>query len=261
MQHLIGPAFFGTAPDDLRDTYNRGVHALVNGAWDTAATCFEAGVLRDHPSSTFNLASMLLMGRSDFLDCDRGFTLMSKAASLGHAEATERARLNRRYEAGFLPDESVVRMIIRAGNRYTDGLLIRTLAVALQRSLQAEDAAASSAYHFHETAQFYRLGGGAYAFLLCCNYGPKRPSQILRDALRDGKNTPGALLSGMNDDLFNVLSSGCNLPAARLNFIRCSVHAKIIAAAAPLLASDDVPGLGFYEDPDMSDLPGIDPLA
>lgn len=258
MQNFIGPAFVGNSPDDLRDTYNRGVHALARGAWDTAAACFEVGVLRDHPSSTFNLASLLLMGRSDFLDCDRGFALMTSAAALGHAEAAERARLNRRYEAGFLPDESVVRMIMQAGNRYTDGLLIRTLAQGLLCSLRAEDEQAISIYHFHETAQFYRLGGGAFAFLLCCDHGPKRPSHVLRDALRDGKNTAGALLSAMNDDLFSVLSSGCRFPAARLNFIRCSVHARVIASAAPRLASDDVPGLGFYEDPELAGLTGTD---
>lgn len=261
MWSQIGPAFADTTQPALRDVYNRGVIALGNSDFGTAILSFRQAARSNHVSAIFNLASIHLLGRTPELELDTGFALMERAAALGHGEAATRATLNRRYANGFLPDESVVRMMMLAGPRLTDGLLIRALAKGMVHAIEAGEAAAFSAWHFHEMAQFLREGGAARGYIRRSECGPDRATPGMREALQDYAGSQGAEFSGINDHLFRILAGAFDMPKSRLTFIRCSAHALVFSELAPGVPLSEIPGLAFYESAEWQGLAGVDPRS
>jgi len=197
------------------------------------------------------------MGRTEQLEIDTGFSLMEKAASLGHKEAALWVAFHRQYEFGFRAGESVVAMIALSERRCSDVLLIGTLAHSLINSLGGENDHDFSAYHFHEVAAFIEAGGAVRQFLHESEISGDRPSGVLVEKLENSAGTHGARCSALNDQLMRSLAEVHGYSKPRLDFIRCSVLAIIFDHAFPNLSDGIAPGLGFYENPEWVKLEGI----
>ncbi len=256
MWSMIKGPFLGVG-SDAADTYNRGVIRLGSGDWTAAAENFAAAATHRHPSATFNLALINLMGRTEQLEIDTGFSLMEKAASLGHMEAAQWVAFHGQYEFGFREGESVIAMIAQSERRCSDVLLIRVLARSLFDSLEGENSHDLSAYYFQEVAAFIRAGGAARQFLRESEISSDRPSGVLLEELESSKGTHGARCSAMNDQLMQTLTEVFAYSQPRLDFIRCSVLAIIFDHAFPNLSEGIAPGLAFYENPEWVKLDGI----
>lgn len=256
MWSMIKSPFLGEG-SDAADTYNRGVIKLGSGDWTAAAENFAAAATHNHPSAVFNLALINLMGRTEQLEIDKGFSLMEMSASLGHKEAAQWVAFHSQYEFGFRAGESVTAMIALSEQRCSDVLLIRVLARSLFDSLEGENNSDLSAYYFHEVAAFIKAGGAARQFLRESEISSDRPSGVLVEELESSADTHGARCSALNDQLMQSLAEVHGYSKPRLDFIRCSVLAIIFDHAFPDLSDGLARGLGFYENPEWFKLEGI----
>lgn len=231
---------------ELRESYNLAVEALQDRAWNEASHIFTGLAENGHPSATFNLGLMHLMGRCEDLDIDRGVELMKQAQVLGHRQAGAFVSLADRYECGIPEDTSVVRMIVEAGGDFPDGLLIRALATSFVASMDLEDA---SDYWIVEVDALRHTAAGLG--FLSLNDWTHFNLEIFKDSLAKARGRHGAVCSESIAQMVRVLPEVFDWPEARIMFIRCSVAALVWNGAGhhPSIPRLKTPGLAFYEVP------------